>query len=234
VLADKDRAALRQRFHPAYDRTVLGPVRTVLDRYLPVGAKVLDAGAGPGTWVLKRYRSRIGYWVGVDLYCPDRAVEDAFVLADVSHLPFAGGLFDCILGYLVVEHLKEPEAAFAEFFRTLRPGGILLVKTSNVSSPVIALTRFLDLPRRERLKSLAGVPAHEVFPAFYRCNTARRLDRALTTLGFKRLLLSSVDQTCEYSCFSRSAFVLGLLYSRLVQALPLPGLRSTLIGVYRR
>lgn len=234
MLTEVDRTALRARFHPDYDRLVLEPVRSALDRYLPVGARVLDAGGGPGTWVLRRYRSKIAHWVGVDLYLPDRRLEDAFVLADVNHLPFAPGLFDCIVCYLVVEHLREPEAAFAEFFRTLQSGGILLVKASNVRSPAIALGRFLDLPLRERLKCLIGARPGEVFPAFYRCNTAPRLDHALTALGFERLLLSSVDQTCEYSSFCRPAFALGLLYSRVVQALPAAGLRSTVIGVYRR
>jgi hypothetical protein len=60
------------------------------------------------------------------------------------------------------------------------------------------------------------------------------LDHTLTALRFKRLELTSVDQMCEYSCFCRPAFALGLLYSRAVQALPAVGLRSTLIGVYRR
>lgn len=234
MLTDEDKAALRLRFHPAYDSAVFGPVRSALDRYLPAGARVLDAGGGPGTWILRKYRSKIDRWIGVDVNPPERWLEDAFVLADVGHLPFASGLFDCIICYLVIEHLKEPEVAFAEFFRTLRSGGILLVKASNAASPIVALGRLLELPARGRFKGLLGGPPGEVFPAFYRCNTACRLDGALTSLGFKRLVLLSVDQTCEYTSFCRLAFALGLLYSRMVQALPVAGLRSTLIGVYRR
>jgi SAM-dependent methyltransferase len=234
MLTEKDRTALRARFYPSYDEVVFGPVRSALERYLPVGARVLDAGAGPGTWVLRERRSKIDHWVGVDVYLPAHRLEDAFVLADVNHLPFPPGSFDCIVCYLVVEHLREPEAAFTEFFRVLRRGGILLFKTSNVRSPLVALGRLLSLPLREWLKRLVSALPGEVFPAFYRCNTAPRLDHAMTALGFQRLLLSSVDQTCEYLSFCRPAFALGLLYSRVVQAAPASGLRSTLIGVYRR
>jgi len=234
MLTQEDRKALRSRFYPGYERAVIEPVWSALDQCLGDGARVLDAGGGSGTWVLRKYRRKIDRWIGVDLCRPDRHQEDAFALADVHSLPFAPGCFDCILCYLVVEHLQEPEAAFAEFFRTLTPGGTLLLKTSNVGSPVVALGRWLDISLRRRFKGLSGTSATDVFPAYYRCNTSSRLDHALTAVGFRRQSLISIDQTCEYLSFSRPAFALGLLYSRMIQALCVAGLRSTLIGVYIR
>src|SRR3954454_23953797 len=41
-------------------------------------------------------------------------------------LPFDDGSFDLVLGHAVLHHLPELDAAFAEFRRVLRPGGVLL------------------------------------------------------------------------------------------------------------
>ena len=45
---------------------------------------------------------------------------------DAEHLPFEDESFDLVLGHAVLHHLPEPDRAFAEFMRVLRPGGTAL------------------------------------------------------------------------------------------------------------
>jgi len=234
MLTETERAALRLRLYPDYERLVFAPVEAALQQYLRPGAIVLDAGGGPGTWILRHHRATIGRWVGVDLYRPASCAADAFVLGDLARLPFAAHSFDLIVCYMVVEHLADPAAAFANFARVLRPGGALILKTPNVRSPLMRLSRLLPVGAHRWFKRGLGVDDADVFPTLYRCNTAPALHQALTAAGFSRQTLLAVDQAGEYFAFNRLTYTCGLLYSRLMQALPVAQWRSSLIAIYTR
>jgi 2-polyprenyl-3-methyl-5-hydroxy-6-metoxy-1,4-benzoquinol methylase len=47
---------------------------------------------------------------------------------------FAGGSFDALTLFEVVEHLKEPRSLLRECHRVLKPGGIVLISTGNAAS----------------------------------------------------------------------------------------------------
>lgn len=49
------------------------------------------------------------------------------LVADLSHLPFADGSFDCITCGYVLEHLPDPRPGLAELARVLAPGGKMLL-----------------------------------------------------------------------------------------------------------
>ena len=104
-----------------------------LDR-LPDGARVLDAGCGPGIPVLRRVNaSATGY--GLDfsrgqLQLAAENVSDASLLqADVVHLPLDDAVVDGIVAYHSLIHVpsNDQRAVISEFSRVLRPGGRLLL-----------------------------------------------------------------------------------------------------------
>ncbi|HHY93787.1 MAG TPA: class I SAM-dependent methyltransferase, partial [Firmicutes bacterium] len=53
-----------------------------------------------------------------------------FQVGDAAALPFSTASFDIVLASDVIEHLAQVEAAVAECWRVLRPGGLLLVDFS--------------------------------------------------------------------------------------------------------
>lgn len=53
---------------------------------------------------------------------PDATTD---IAADITKLPIAGSSFDLILCHRVLEHVLDDLQAMREFFRVLRPGGIL-------------------------------------------------------------------------------------------------------------
>ena len=153
--------------------------RALLDEALQAGAVALDAGCGRTTR-LRDYRDRITRLVGVDT---DEAAGrenpflDEFVPADLDEsLPFDEDSFDLVYANFVVEHLKRPERSFAEWRRVLRPGGRLVLLTSNRASPLMAAAD--RLPQRARLvikRRGAGAAERDVYPTLYLANTPQRL-----------------------------------------------------------
>ncbi len=104
---------------------------------LAPGARVLDVGCGcGGTTLDAARRATEGHALGVDLSAPmlaeakRQAVEAgvanvAFEQADAQVHPFAPGGFDAILSRFGVMFFAEPDAAFANLARALRPDGRL-------------------------------------------------------------------------------------------------------------
>lgn len=106
-------------------------IETAVTRFaasLPPSAAVLDAGAGEGQYATLFQKHR---YVGVDLALGDAAWNycDLDAIADLAALPFASHTFDACVNIVTLEHVEEPPAVIAELFRTLKPGGRLLIVT---------------------------------------------------------------------------------------------------------
>jgi len=91
---------------------------------------VLDLGCGTGV-VLRE----LGSWskpTGLDMsdlalgFCQQRSLA-RLVQGDGSQLPLRSGTMDAIIGLDIFEHIEDDVAAFAEAYRVLRPGGILVL-----------------------------------------------------------------------------------------------------------
>lgn len=107
------------------------------ERWIPVGAKVLDVGCGDGqtsgAWLCANGR----LYHGVDISA--NAVQEACRLGlqateieDASTLPFEPNSFDAVTCIEVLEHLFDPESTVAEIARILKPGGVLVATVPNI------------------------------------------------------------------------------------------------------
>lgn len=77
----------------------------------------------------------VGHDVGS--YAERLRCEDGLDILDEEHLCLqAAGSFDIITCIEVVEHLPDPRAAVELLSRLLRPGGLLLLSTGNLDSPL--------------------------------------------------------------------------------------------------
>lgn len=102
------------------------------------GRLILDAGSGPGN--LSRMltapgRIVVGSDLGFDALQRGNRIGSAtdrpirYVQADSYRLPFADAVFDSVVSSEVTEHLDNPPAAFAEYYRVLKPGGACFIST---------------------------------------------------------------------------------------------------------
>ena len=114
-----------------------GRGRDILDRFLePLSesARVLDAGCGQGTPVLRR-SSASSTATGLDFsraqleLAAENAPRASLVQGDMTRLPVCDGAFDAITAYHSLIHVPSDEhrAVLDEFARVLRPGGRVLL-----------------------------------------------------------------------------------------------------------
>ena len=120
----------------AADRVEDGRGRAVLDRFresLPPDARVLDAGCGQGTPVL-RDLSAAATAVGTDIsraqlgLAAESVPAAALAQGDLVSLPFRDDAFDAVTAYHSLIHVPEKshQTVVDEFARVLNDGGRLL------------------------------------------------------------------------------------------------------------
>jgi len=144
-------------------------VEKLIQKYLRPGKnrQLVDVGCGSGLMmeILKKY----GEPHGVDLteealkFCRQRGLKNLYQ-ADVTKLPFKKDQVDLVIALDLIEHVADDVAAFREFHRVVKPGGIIVI-----SVPAFKfLWSYWD-----------DILGHE------RRYTARSLATAITKAGFK-------------------------------------------------
>jgi SAM-dependent methyltransferase len=66
-----------------------------------------------------------------------------YQVASIEHLPFADNSFDLVCSAGVIEYLRSCYRAIEEFQRVLKPGGVLVLPTTNMMAPA-QLRRWLS------------------------------------------------------------------------------------------
>ena len=142
----------------------------------PAGRRLLDVGCGTG----RRLRGAgAALAVGVDLVPEMLAGSGGGGLraaADLRALPLRAGAFDLVWCRLVVGHLPDLAAAYAELARVCRPGGTVLVTDFHPAAVAAG--------HRRTFRDAAGATReieHHVHPAEAHAALAREAGLALRT-----------------------------------------------------
>jgi SAM-dependent methyltransferase len=207
-----------------------------LARAITPEATVLDVGCGRDSLAVAALR-RAKRSCGVDLVADDlrhNRVVQLPVLATAYQLPFRAESFDVIASQWVVEHFPEPERAFSEMARVLRPNGALILLTTNAHNYVPLLSRLVPSAARHfALRRLLRRPAHESHPTFYRANTRRALSSLAERSGLRLVQVEYVGNPF-YMAFSVPLFRIALLYERLTDSPRLHHLKLYLLARFAK
>jgi SAM-dependent methyltransferase len=107
---------------------------------LPPGARVLDLGAGAGSFQTDRNDLVI---VRLDLEPRRERAPGHWVAADAALLPFAPAVFDLVISNHSLEHFPRLEPALRESGRTVKPGGALYIAVPDASTLADRIYRWL-------------------------------------------------------------------------------------------
>jgi len=110
----------------------------------PAGARVLDAGCGPGSW---SYAARpdlvvTGFDVKFPPGPPARAPHVAVFRGDLASLPIRDAVFELTVCHYVLEHVTALEPCCDELARVTRTGGMLYLAVPRSASFDDRLYRF--------------------------------------------------------------------------------------------
>jgi len=163
-----DYTALEEHLHFVVGE-LLRPIRGINE------GKLLDVGCGMGI-MLDRFRE-LGwdtYGVDVSTYASEYARSRLGLkvyTGTVDQLEFPEGYFDLVTMVLAIEHVPNPKKTLAELSRLIKPGGIIIIATHDISGlwPRIVRHRWRHL----------NIPEHVYF--FSRST----LKRMLEAVGFK-------------------------------------------------
>lgn len=123
-------------------------------RFLPkdLSAPILDFGCGAGqclNWLLKRgYQNVLGVDVGAEAvdYCREKGFPVQKITDTLSWLEKNKGKYEVIIANDVIEHIPKSDIIpmMSVLFGALKSGGIMIVKTNNMSAITGARMRYWD------------------------------------------------------------------------------------------
>jgi ubiquinone/menaquinone biosynthesis C-methylase UbiE len=153
---------------------------------------------------------------------------------DISRLPFKDACFELVTLNMVVEHLRTPSASFAEIARILKSGGTCIVLTPNANAYTTFLARSVPAAvKRRAVRILEGRKAVDVFPAYYRANTPRRVKQLSAASSLRVVSVAMLTTDAVFAVVPPVA-ALELLWIRLLMTRPFRGLRPNMLAVLRK
>ena len=212
----------------------------VLHSHVGRGTRWLDLGCGHQ--ILPSWRAREEELiverprvvVGLDYDLPSLQKHRTIrckVRGDMTRLPFGEGTFDLATANMVVEHLDDPGAQFAEITRVLKLGGRFIFHTPNALGYFAMLARLAPQPIKLKfVRLLDGRTPDDVFPAFYRANSRWRIEELARATGLRIQEFRPIVSDAMFALVPPLA-LLELLWLRLLVTRPLRPLRTNIIAV---
>jgi len=153
---------------------------------------------------------------------------------DISRLPFKDECFELVTLNMVLEHLQTPSVSFAEIARILKTGGTCIVLTPNAYAYTTLLARSVPATAKRRaVRFLEGRKAGDVFPAYYRANTPRRVRQLLEASSLVVVKIAMLTTDAVFAVVPPLA-ALELLWIRMLMTAPFRGLRPNMLAVLRK
>ncbi len=210
--------------------------RKIIEANADTETKILDVGCGHGDF-LKGVHDKTTHSYGID---PDKEAIDknAFIkhkrVGTVEKLPFDNEFFDIVVSAWVLEHLQDPQKAFLEIFRVLKPGGKVIFLTPNAWNYNVWIIRLIPEIFHDFLtRKLYNRQEHDTYPKQYKINTVGQIARTLETIGFKKSLLV-LNGDPSYISFNKTLFKLACLLEKIMNWRPLQFTKVHIIGVYEK
>jgi ubiquinone/menaquinone biosynthesis C-methylase UbiE len=151
--------------------------QTILN-WLRPNDTVLDIGCGRQVPNLSRFKGRASVLIGIDVVEFEISDPDLVLLTSsiCDMRSIATNSIDLAYSRSVMEHIRDVEAAYAEVYRVLKPGGRYIFLTPNLwdyASLIACVTP--NVLHGKIVRWTEGRAEEDTFPTFYKSNTHRRI-----------------------------------------------------------
>ncbi len=224
-----------KNLNPDWERSTEIFRKMVLD-VVDERTKILDVGCGHSDLLEEAY-FKTPHAYGVD---PEADVvhRNPF-LKDirtefVEKMSFEDNFFDVVVSAWVLEHLSDPEKAFSEIYRVLKPGGVVIFLTPNVWNYNVWLIRLIPEKFHSFLtQKLYGRQDNDTFPKAYKVNSLGKVRKVLKSVGFKEeRLLTNGDPS--YISFNNITFRIALFLEKILNIPIFRKYRVHIIGMFKK
>lgn len=173
--------AYQRRYEASFAKPYYDYWNSRLLRHVSPGPvrRVLECGCGPGrftTVLADRFPTAAGLDLSLEMMIAGRGRDNPgppLMVGDMEDLPLAEETLDAIFSRGALHHLPEPARAVAEWFRTLRPGGWVVVSEPCNDGFLLPLARRVMVPRMNH------------FEATHKAFTSVELTNLLTRAGLR-------------------------------------------------
>lgn len=191
----------------------------------------LDIGAGPNYLIAEQPGAELG--VGLDSEKPEvihHNQGDCYCLGLAERLPFKDDSFDFITSRYTFEHLAEPKLAISEIGRAIKPGGIVIIQTTNFRSPLIKLSNLIPFGIKKRLfrAVFRDVPSG-TFKTYYRINRPEAFKEQFGPLRLQKLIMVG-----DILCHNYFLYLITMGLNRILDFFKLTGFKDNIIVIYRK
>ncbi len=228
----------RQEYHRLKPRWLdsLNLYRNLIESYTTSETRILDIGCGHGDF-LKPIHDKTIHSYGLD---PDNNALDknTFIknktVGTVEKLPFESNFFDLVVSAWVLEHLPDPQKAFQEIFRVLKPDGKVIFLTPNVWNYNVWIIRLIPEKFHDFFtRKLYDRQEHDTYPKQYRINSVKKIAKTLEPIGFKKSQLV-LNGDPSYISFNTMLFKFACFLEKILDLKPLRFMKVHLIGIYEK
>jgi SAM-dependent methyltransferase len=204
------------------------------------GCDWLDVGGGTSPFpdnpkLAAELAARANRFVGVD---PSANVFDNPYTREKHQLFIEGytspGPFDLATLRMVAEHVTAPGAVIDALARLVKPGGLVIIFTVDLWSPITVVSRVVPFDLHYPVKKLLwGGEEKDTFPTAYLMNTRRDLKRLFARGQFREAAFAWVDDCSALARFPLLNTV-ELVTRTALRRVALRYPECNLLGAYRR
>ncbi|HEX7320342.1 MAG TPA: class I SAM-dependent methyltransferase [bacterium] len=189
----------------------------------------IDIGCGDNSMIMD-LGHYTGLAIGTDVKQHTQLVCTPFVCADLFDLPFALGSADLVTLRFVIEHIQNVPKGIAEAERILKPGGHVLIITTNILNPFIFFARLVPFRyKKKMIRSMYDADISNIQPTGNWLNPYQMLKR--NTGGLE---LTHFDFVQDANCARKWLFLLFYSWHLLTKWSNLKLLRTCVVGVLKK